>query len=78
MGGGSMTNSLTPWFAGTEKPVRAGWYERQGFPENVMSYWNGVVWMYGGNGTGWYVHPRQDLPWRGVLRDAQALEVVHG
>lgn len=69
MGGGSMTDDLTPWFDGSEKPVRAGWYERQSFPENVMSYWNGTVWMCRGSGAGWYVHPRQDLPWRGVLRD---------
>lgn len=63
---------LTPWFSGTTKPVRNGWYERHFTdstvirPSDSMHWWNGEFWSNRKNGL---PHWRQvgDYPaWRGV------------
>ena len=68
----------TRWYPGSIKPVRKGWYERQGsraFDVNIISYWNGHKWI-----QGWFVgcpvpsvhkgptSTRQDLKWRGAAQ----------
>ena len=57
---------LTPWFDGSVKPVRVGWYERK-WPHGWTEYghWDGFAWVYPeGNGKFWSQH----LPWRGLAQ----------
>ena len=58
---------LTPWYPGTVKPVRKGWYQRN-YPSlgPSMCYWDGknfsmIEDRYENSFT-------QDLPWRGVAK----------
>lgn len=73
------TQAVTPWFVGTTKPVRKGWYDRM-FTDGLFShYWDGYAWCSGKGGP---PHWRQvgDYPcWRGMLapvadRDAAAFD----
>lgn len=71
--------NLTPWFIGTN-PVRPGVYQRQYVygktPSIQYCYWNGRAWSMGEhtveqalrNRTAFMLAPRQNLPWRGVLK----------
>lgn len=68
---------LTAWYAGNQKPVRVGLYQRRysdGRPYDC--YWNGKMWGIGfgnGNGATLALSKRipsglQSLPWRGVAK----------
>jgi hypothetical protein len=42
---------LSPWFKGTERPVRPGVYRRRGegiFVSEAFAYWSGTHWFYAG------------------------------
>jgi len=71
----SMSKKLTPWFDGSVKPKRVGFYQRDdGFDDGHPCYWrwNGNFWELGG----WFRiencvehddrSPHQNLPWRGL------------
>lgn len=72
--------AVTPWFQGTEFPVRVGVYQRQytygKTPSVQYCYWNGKGWAMGEHTVeqamrhreAFMVAPRQYLPWRGVLK----------
>ena len=74
------TTPVTPWFQGTEFPVRVGVYQRQytygKTPSVQYCYWNGKGWAMGEHTVeqamrhreAFMVAPRQHLPWRGVLK----------
>ena len=58
---------LTPWYPGTVKPVRKGWYQRKyrHFGPS-MCYWDGKKFS-----ALEYRHDysfTQNLPWRGVAK----------
>jgi len=40
----SERRELTPWFAGADKPVRTGVYQRN-FPAGPYSCWDGARWL---------------------------------
>lgn len=42
-----MSNQLTPWFDGSEKPKRKGVYERVFFDRLRFSRWDGKQWYVG-------------------------------
>jgi hypothetical protein len=72
--------NLTDWFPGSTKPVRKGVYQREytyGKSKQIQyCYWNGKEWDMGQSTVEeamWYAKvfissPRQQLPWRGVLK----------
>lgn len=71
---------MTHWFDGTEYPVRPGVYQRQytygKTPSVQYCYWNGKGWAMGEftveqamrHKEAFMLAPRQQLPWRGVLK----------
>lgn len=65
-----MEEILTPWFAGSVKPVRRGFYERDwgSLVQINLDYWDGKLWHYG---DGVDMNPRdvalvQKKRWRGL------------
>ena len=76
--------AVTPWFQGTEYPVRPGVYQRQynygKTPSVQYCFWNGKGWAMGEHTVGqamrhkdaFMVAPRQQLPWRGVLSESHS------
>lgn len=73
------TEAVTPWFIGTTKPARRGWYDRMFTDGLWRQYWSGLAWHTQLDGP---PHWRQvgDYPcWRGLLapqedRDAAAFD----
>ncbi len=72
----------TPWFDGTTKPERVGFYERH-FTDSMMNggvkwsmqYWDGEVWRIGGPSG--KVHWRQVgdyTAWRGITKAQHDLQ----
>lgn len=71
---------MTHWFEGTEYPVRQGVYQRQytygKTPSVQYCYWDGGSWAMGEftveqamrHKDAFMLAPRQQLPWRGVLK----------
>ena len=74
------TSAVTPWFQGGYKPMRIGVYQRQYFygktPSVQYCYWDGENWAMGEftveqamrHKEAFMLAPRQQLPWRGVLK----------
>ena len=72
--------AVTHWFEGTEYPVRPGVYQRQytygKTPSVQFCYWDGDNWAMGEftveqamrHKEAFMQAPRQQLPWRGVLK----------
>lgn len=72
--------AVTHWFEGTEYPVRPGVYQRQytygKTPSVQYCYWNGEAWAMGEftveqamrHKDAFMLAPRQQLPWRGILK----------
>lgn len=64
------TEAVTPWFVGTTKPARPGWYDRMFTDGLWRMWWSGLAWHAGKGGP---PHWRQvgDYPcWRGLLAPA--------
>jgi hypothetical protein len=59
----------TPWFPGSVKPTRAGFYERKFNSSADLAYWNGSVWEYAPFAL---ESLEQDSPWRGVEKSASS------
>ena len=56
---------VTPWFDGTIKPVRKGWYEvKPSIYNGQMRYWNGKHWL---DRCMCCKSFDQEKPWRGML-----------
>jgi hypothetical protein len=72
--------NLTDWFPGSAKPVRKGVYQREytyGKSKQLhYCYWNGKKWSLAEHTVKlakeraivFIDSPRQQLPWRGVLK----------
>lgn len=68
---------VTPWFAGSVKPVRKGVYEREipTIGKTAFWHWSGKRWDYGGQHEASDVCKsrtpalNQDLRWRGLAYD---------
>lgn len=72
--------AVTHWFEGTEYPVRPGVYQRQytygKTPSVQYCYWDGENWAMGEftveqamrHKEAFMLAPRQQLPWRGILK----------
>jgi hypothetical protein len=72
--------NLTDWFPGSTKPVRKGVYQREyiyGKSKQLpYCYWNGKKWSFAEptvelakeHTIVFIDSPRQQLPWRGVLK----------
>ncbi len=67
---------LTPWFDGSVKPARVGWYQRdygrccQAEEYQYPDYWDGDNWYVGVGGR----KPTNlicngDMPWRGLTKE---------
>ncbi len=56
---------MTPWYPGTVKPVRDGYYQRRLNGKFLLykAYWDGVSWR-STDCVGYH----QNLPWRGVTK----------
>lgn len=70
------TRRVTPWFPGTTRPVRIGYYERHFTDSQIVDakyslhWWDGLVWRATPNSV---AHWRQvgDYPcWRGLAQEA--------
>lgn len=57
---------LTPWFDGSVKPVRVGWYERAYGNGNFPCTWDGKKWRIDGARSEYSM--AQKLPWRGLAQ----------
>ena len=61
----------TPWYPGTVKPVRVGFYERE-YPSGEViwqCFWNGRIWINPWNPP---QHSEfQNLQWRGLTEKAR-------
>lgn len=62
--------ALTPWFAGTITPARAGWYERLWGNGSVRQYWNGSSWAKNPQGEA-IPNESASVCWRGLSAPAR-------
>ena len=78
-----VTPWVTPWFDGTVKPVRVGWYPRKLSTDayQYMNYWDGAEWHYNAdessNAPGWLPASKTmsessslSWQWRGLTKPA--------
>ena len=76
----------TPWFDGTTKPERVGFYERHftysmmnGGVKWSMQYWDGEFWRIGGPSGKEHWRQVGDYPaWRGLTKDQHDLQTSAG
>lgn len=79
----SRAPAVTPWYAGTVKPARAGVYQRRGGNNlHTYSYWTGAYWCFSHERVdkaavdNSYPSISQEKPWRGLARPGAQQQAV--
>lgn len=60
----------TPWYPGTVKPVRVGYYERVGYSSLTKDFWNGNSWRYGSDISMRCIY-QNGKEWRGLTEESK-------
>ena len=57
----------TPWYPGTIKPVRVGWYEVELLENDIhLDWWDGKRWKSDPTAYPYYKREQDNYPWRGL------------